>query len=303
MGIIPKVFSQVDSTYIEIFTHPLSLKTYFIDKYTTLSHQIGEEDEILYRPNAPFGLGLGISYKGISISGAYGFDFMRDKNRGKTKSIDFQYHYYSRKFVFDFFFQNYKRFYNEYSTEKYILYPDIKIKQYGGFGQFVFNGKKFSYKAAFAQDEKQLKSAGSILLGVGVYYNQLTSDSTFTLREGNKFDNFQFGVNGGYAYTWAINKRVFISTSLTVGVNFGAEGFDKLGKKEEWRVYPTFFPRFSAGYNHDDWSLGLSYVNNRVYILFSEQSKMAFDTGAIQFTFIKRINTAPAVLKKIKVLN
>jgi len=277
------------------------LKAYFLDKFTSLSNQLGDEKEITYRPNAPFGLGLGISYKGYSLSGAYGFGFMRDKRKGKTKSTDFQYHYYGRKFVMDLYFQKYKRFYTEPKEEVYELYPDIKLIQYGGFAQYVFNGNRFSYEAAFDQNKRQLKSVGSFLLGGGVYYNKVESDSTLVFNNGtNSMENVQFGVSAGYAYTWVINKRVYISGSFSAGVNIGADGFDKIGKKEEWKIYPTLMPRFSAGYNHTDWSLGLSFVNNRVYILFSKESKVAFDTGAIQFTFTKRFDTLSSLLGKFK---
>lgn len=157
-------FSQVDSTYIRSFSQELSLKVYFIDKYTLLSLKSGNDsDEITYEPNSPYGIGLGFSYKGYSLSGAYGFGFMRDKRKGKTKAADFQYHYYGRKFVMDLYFQKYRRFFTE-SNEKYKLFPDIRLKQYGCFSQYVFNGNKFSYEAAFDQNKKQLKSSGSFLL-------------------------------------------------------------------------------------------------------------------------------------------
>ena len=113
-------------------------------------------------------------------------------------------------------------------------------------------------------------------------------------------ENIQFGVSLGYAYTWVVNKRLYFSGSVAVGANIGADKFNKLGKKEEWKVYPTVFPRFSAGYNHDNWSLGLSFVMNRVYVMYSQQSKMAFDTGSMQISFIKRFDTLDSVIKKIK---
>lgn len=295
-----KCYSQIDSTYIGFFSHELSIRPYFSDSFTALSCQFGDDDEITYRPNAPFGLGIGITYKGYSISGSYGFGFMRDKKKGNTKATDFQYHHYGRKFVMDLFFQRYKRFYIEREREVYDLFSDIKLTQYGGFAQYVFNGNRFSYQAAFDQNQRQLKSTGSFLLGGGVYYNKVESDSTLAFNNGAKMmENVQIGVSLGYAYTWVINKRVYISGSIAVGANLGAEGFDKLGKKEEWKIYPTVFPRFSAGYNHDNWSLGLSVVNNRVYILFSDEAKMAFDTGAIQFRFIKRFDSLESLLTPV----
>lgn len=287
-------YSQVDSTYIGSFKQEYAIRPYLIEQFTALSHQDKDDEEISYKPNTPYGIGLGITYKKFSISGSYGFDFMRDKKKGNTKSIDFQYHYYGRKFVLDLFLQDYKGLFtdNDEKDGVYTHYPDIHLKQYGAFAQYVFNGNKFSYRAAFDQDEKQLKSVGSFLLGGGIYFNEAKADSSMVFVDKNYLSNFQFGISLGYAYTWVINKRVYISGSLAVGANIGAESIDKF-RKEKAKIYPTIFPRFSAGYNHDSWSVGLYVLNNRVYVLYSDISKLSFDTGAIQLSFIKRFDKLP----------
>lgn len=286
--------AQVDSSYIGFFKQKISIRPYLIEQFTALSSQTNDDDEISYKPNSPYGIGLGVTYKNISLSGSYGFDFMRDKKKGTTKSLDLQYHRYGRKVVVDIFFQNYKGLYTDTDEKNgiYTYFPDVHLIQYGAFAQYIFNGNRFSYRAAFDQDELQLKSTGSFLLGGGVYYNKAKSDSSLVFIDERQLNNFQFGVSAGYAYTWVINKRVFISGSLSVGVNVGAESIDRFGK-ERLEVYPTIFPRFSAGYNHDSWSVGLSILNNRVYVLYSGVSKLSFDTGAFQLSFIKRFDKLP----------
>jgi len=287
-------FAQIDSSYIGFFKQKIAIRPYLIEQFTALSHQNYDDDEVTYKPNTPYGIGLGVTYKNISLSGSYGFDFMRDKKKGNTKSLDFQYHRYGRKFVLDIFFQNYKGLFTETDEKNgiYTHYPDIHLTQYGAFAQYIFNGNKFSYRAVFDQDEIQLKSVGSFLLGGGVYQNRAKADSSMVFIDKKQLNNFQFGVSVGYAYTWVINKRVFISGSFSAGVNVGAESIDRFGK-ERIKIYPTLFPRFSAGYNHDSWSLGLSTVINRVYVLYSDASKLSFDTGAFQFSFIKRFDKLP----------
>lgn len=295
-------FSQIDSAYIQAFDQELSIRPYVYKKFTTLSTEIGE-DETDYLPNTPVGIGFGVTYKKYSLSGGYAFGFMRDKNKGKTKSIDFQYHYYGRNFVFDFFFQDYKGFYREDDKQKeiYHIYPDIKLAQYGVFGQYVFNSKKFSYQAAFNQSEKQLKSAGSFQLGGGLYYNKVRSDSTITLPN-NKLINYQISISGGYAYTWVIKRNFFTSLSVSLGINLGAESIRDFSKKIE--VSPSVFPRFSMGYNGKDWSIGLSFVMNRIYVSHNDKiQKIALGTGNFQLSYIKRIDIAPKFLKQIKYIN
>lgn len=133
-------------------------------------------------PNNPPNIGLGFSMNNtiVNVSYGQGFNFMRDKEKGKTKALDLQIHNYGKKFTFDVFIQRYRGFYAEDESGNVLaLYPDLKIRQYGAYGQYIFNNKKFSYRAAFNQNEKQLKSAGSFLIGGGVYFSKIESDSSF----------------------------------------------------------------------------------------------------------------------------
>ncbi len=250
-----------------------------------------------FMPNTPMNLGLGISIKNTIIDFSYGqgLSFMKDKEKGRTKALDFQIHNYGRKFIIDLFVQKYRGFYIADDAGKNVqLYPDLKIQQYGAFGQYVFNNKKFSYKAAFMQNEKQLKSAGSFLLGGGVYFSKINSDSSFVYKSKNALRNFQFGVSGGYAYTWAISKRWYTSGSATIGVNVGTERINDFGK-QRIEVYPTFFPRVAFGYNKEKWSLGLSYINNVIFSSFSDDNKsnIGLSSGNFQIGAIWRLNTNP----------
>lgn len=294
--------AQVDSSYIQSYSHELSIKPHVYYRFTSLTHEVDDNRKITYMPNSPVSTGIGVTYKNYSISGGYGFGFMRDKKRGDTKALDFQYHYYGRKFIADIFFQQYKGFYKDEDEEKdvYEIYPDIKVVQYGIHGQYVFNNRKFSYKAAFNQSEKQLKSAGSWQIGGGLYYNEIHSDSTLYLNEYKKLRNYQLSISGGYVYNWVINRHVFVSGSVSVGFNLGIENTSDFKKVE---ISPSVFPRIAAGYNADDWTISLSVVVNRMYVTRTNSLKLIFDTANMQMSFIKRFDVAPKFMKKIKYIN
>lgn len=289
-------FAQIDTTYIKPFENKASVRTYLSMKFISLQQETNE-DLKKFMPNTPMSLGFGLSVKNtiIDFSYGYGLSFLKDKEKGRTKALDFQIHNYGRKFIIDLFIQKYHGFYTADDNDKNIhLYPDLKIQQYGAFGQYVFNNKKFSYKAAFVQNERQLKSAGSFLLGGGVYFSKIGSDSSFVHKSKNSLRNFQFGVSGGYAYTWAISQRWFTSGSATIGVNFGTERINDFGK-QRIEVYPTFFPRIAFGYNKEKWSIGLSYINNSTFSSFSDNNKnnIALSSGNFQIGAIWRLNTNP----------
>lgn len=292
-------FSQVDSTYIGSYERKMALKGYLLKNFLFIGKE-KDDEMVTYMPNNPVGIGLGVAVNNtvLSFSYSYGFDFMRDRKFGKTKALDFQFHHYGRKFVFDLFVQRYRGFYLEDDKNNFLgLFPDLRIRNYGVFGQYVFNNRKFSYRAAFDQNEKQLKSAGSFLLGGGVHTTKIYSDTTRFFNDKNVLRNFQFGVSGGYAYIWAINNKWFVSGSTTVGINFGAETFGKIGK-QRLEVYPTVFPRVAFGYNQETWSLGFSYVNNIIFPSFSENTNLSLHSGNFQMVYVKRLNT-PSFLSKI----
>lgn len=278
------------------------IKVYTSRDFIFLNHTDPEKD-IMYLPNNPVNIGLGISRKNsvLSFSYGYGFDFLRDKSLGKTKSFDFQYHNYGRKFTFDIFIQQYKGFYSEDDNNKSekTICPDLDVKQYGAFGQYVFNNKKFSYKAAFDQNEKQLRSAGSLLVGMGVYYTEIKSDSSFYYNDKHTLKNFQFGISAGYAYTWVIDRKWFMNGSVTTGIHFGSETIKDFGK-QKLEIYPTVFPRMSAGYNRENWALGFSFVANMTFPSFSDDTEIGIFAGSFQLTYFHRFEEIPFLKKRSK---
>lgn len=288
---------------------------YVSDKMNSFSYDFSSNEEHpLYTPSGYYSIGLGAAWKGLSGSLTV-YNYKKDENRADTKSYDFQFHYYKRTFVFDIIAQNYKGLYLEEDTKKPSGMaperPDINIVKLGLFSQYIFNNNKFSYRAAFSQSEHQIRSAGSLLVGGEAYYTLVEADSSFIQNyptEGKpRVRGFQIGPNIGYAYTCVIKKRCFITGALSVGVNIGFAdaNYYKIKKTE---INPSIFPRVSAGYNADDWSLNLSYVNNKIFISRIEDTKISLNSGDLQLSFVKRFNLnfrpkfleeAPTKVKKI----
>ncbi|MCA1918943.1 MAG: hypothetical protein LDL38_06050, partial [Flavobacterium piscis] len=70
--------------------------------------------------------------------------------------------------------------------------------------------------------------------------------------------------------------------------------------KQKIEIYPTFFPRISVGYNKENWSLGLSYINNLIFSSFSgnDTNNIALSSGNLQIGYIWRLNSNPFVRNK-----
>lgn len=294
-----RVEGQTDSTYIKGFDYKFTFSTYLLKDFISLTQSYGKDSRVTLYPNNPINLGVGFSIKNtvLNISYGYGLKFLRDSEYGKTSAFDLQLHNYGRKYVLDIYIQRYKGFYErKYNRKGNIrIYPNIKIRHYGALGQYIFNHKRFSYKAAFDQDERQLKSAGSWLLGGNIFKSTLRSDSTFTFNNSTLMKRIQLGVNVGYAYNWVLNRNFFLSGSLSLGVNAGSRNIKSITSKID--VYPSVMGRLSLGYNRESWSLGVSYIQNTVYSEMADDTSILLQSGGLQFTFIRRV---PSFSKKKK---
>lgn len=302
--------SDIDSLYIRPFKQNFSLRTYFVQNYTSITQDfnIDQYKDFDYRTNRPLSIGLGVSWNNSSISGSYGFPFLRDRQRGKTRTLAFQYHYYGRKIVLDFVLQRHKGMYKQHDDEDtpFEICPDAKVTQYGVSGFYVFNGNRFSYKSAFDLSELQLRSTGSFILGGGVYKNKIEAESPVVITDkrgrtdsiGNIQKNIQIGVNLGYAYTWIIKRKYFIALSMTVGANLGTESINEVGKRKP-DLYTSFNPRLAIGYHGDEWSISTSFFDNQIYTFYSESMSRGISTMSLQMTIVKRLGRQPKILDKV----
>ncbi len=293
-----RLYAQVDTAYIATFPQKIAIGGLCYYDFMMLDYEIPDGEKISYMPNSPVSLGLSIDYKGWSISGGYGFDFMRDKEHGRTKILDLQTHYYGRKFILDFYFQDYQGLYTQGDDKDAIsLYPDIKILQYGLCWQYVFNYRKFSYRAAFNQSERQLKSAGSFQAGGGMYYNYASSDSSLAMNGKASLESYQLSITGGYVYTWVVKKNFHVSLGTSVGINLATESLKNLGGNKI-QVLSNVLPRFAAGYDAETWSIGLSGTLNIMSVAEYDNLKIGFNTGHMGMFFIKRLEIDSKYVKK-----
>lgn len=279
--------TENDSNYVQDLTKDLTVRLYGSRKYNYFDmHDRSLGEEVLYRPNANNNVGVGFNYKFIGLNLGFNLPFINNDNDryGKTKYLDLQTHLYTRKIVVDFYGQYYqgyfnsqtKRFFdNAYSVEADHLRPDIINTNIGLHGQYIFNDERFSYRAAFLQNEYQKKSAGSPLIGAEIFAWQMRGDSAlvpYQAREEGFYNgmaftrasNISLAVNGGYAYTLVIAKHWFVTGSLAVavGANRSVLAFnDGSGKKHGfgWQINNTL--RIAAGYNSPKYYVGVHYVD------------------------------------------
>lgn len=315
-----------DSNYVEDHTEDLTLRIFGSRKYTYYNMvDKGLNKEILYRPNSNNNVGFGFNYRFIGLNFAFNLPFINDDNDkyGKTKYLDLQAHLYLRKLVVDFYGQYYKGYYdavrtrrvsNAFARNPISIRPDILSTDLGLFVQYIFNDKRFSYRAAFMQNEYQKKSAGSFMVGGEVLHWQVRGDSALTpdyFHAPGFFGDDPFrgsittgiAVNAGYAYTLVLAKYFFVTASLSAG---GGVNHTKLRYNDGrpsttgwgWAFNNTV--RLAAGFNSSYYYVGMHYTDiiTRSDAPFPHAYQV-FGTGNLRFSIVRRLALKKPLFKSV----
>jgi hypothetical protein len=300
------LFAQEDTAYFVSYTHKLTTRFYLSQKYTSLTlHNSSNDVDLRYTPNTTLNMGIGFTYRAATLNLAYGFGFLNpDKDHGKTKYLDLQYHNYGKRLVFDVFGQFYKGFYLASKGQgrldgQYYIRPDLFVYELGFNLQYVLNNKVLSHRAGILQDEWQKKSAGSFLLGAETYFGHVSGDSTIIPVKVNqklaaldvrRLNFFQLGPNGGYIYTLVIQKNYFVSASISLSLDYTSNtSYDRQGSKHQRGLSPNTFVRLSTGYNSEVWAVSVVYLNDGVNIATGGPATRAtLNTGNIRVNLVRR---------------
>lgn len=318
--------AQVDSlskgNYYKSFPRQVTGRLYLSKKYTDfLMRAPGQFNDLRYRPNNAFNAGVGATYGAFTLNLGFNLGFL-DRNRderGKTRFLDLQTHIYPKNWVIDLYGQFYRGYFLSprgravADAEKFYLRPDVKVNMMGASVFRLLQPDKFSYRAAFIQNEWQKKSAGSWLVGFEFYTGRVLGDSALLpsnadedMRQHDirKLRFVEFGPGAGYAYTAVIRKNFFVTGSATINadISFVRETRDEEVLRKT-SISPNIMARAVAGYNNDRWSLAMSWVNNRINLRGRQGGDTyLINTGNIRLTFAKRFRPGKKFEEKMKAL-
>lgn len=314
--------SDHDSTYYTTYPKLITARFYFSQKYTnfTLGAKKGTPD-LIYRPNTSLNMGIGATYRSLTLNLAYGFGFLNnDHDKGKTRYLDLQSHMYTRKWAVDLSGQFYKGYYinnrnsgfPEYGN--YYVRPDLGITLLGGSVYRILNDRNFSFMAATLQSEWQKKSAGSLLLGAEIFYGAISGDSAFVpaVLVGKyeqagiyKVHLIKLGPGVGYAYTFVYDQHYYLTGSLSANINAGlVREFKTNSSKDRITFSPNYSYRFAVGYNGSVWGCNFMLVGNEVNFKgASSPQNYIVKTGNYRINLTKRLMPGPSLKKRIQFLD
>lgn len=170
-------------------------------------------------------LSMGVSYQGVAL----GLALNPAQLIGKYHDYELNLNSYSNKFGFDVIYQDAKNFSGWYEQDGmgHLDLPDglLEAQTLNLNAYYAFNGRRFSYPAAFSQSYIQRRSAGSLLLAASYMRQRTTLD--WEVWQQLKMTNVGLGAGYGYNYVprqgWLLHISalptfiVYSKTSMTVG--------------------------------------------------------------------------------------
>ena len=308
--------SKPDTAYVQNNPQDLIVRIFASQKYSDQtirdrSRYIG----LNYKPSNGYALGLGFNYKflGINIGTVFPFAQPDSKLYGTTKYLDLQSHLYLRVFTVDFYTGYYKGQYLANSAQVLSSQPsgtdfytrgDIATYS-GGFGLYAnLNPTKYSVKAPFLQNEWQMKSAGQPMLGMELYWVESKADSSFVPSQianrdffnGVNFNKWRFyslNLTSGYAYTFVIRRRFFVTAGLNGSVGVGTYQLSLVEGTNMNRINLNFSinQKLGIGYHFDNLFVGMSLANFQYFTPTPvKQTYIRWQTGNYRFNIAYRIH-------------
>jgi len=308
--------SEPDSAYVQNNQQDLILRLYASQKYSgqTIIDR-GAKTNLVYLPSNGYVIGLGFNYKflGINLGTVLPFAQPDIDRYGKTKYLDLQSHLYLRIITVDFYTGYYKGQYLANSASVLSSAPsgsdfytrgDI-VTYSGGFGVYAnLNPTKFSVRAPFLQNEWQKRSAGQPMLGFELYWVSSAADSSFipsnlankTFFDGidfNKWRFYSFNLTGGYAYTFVIKKRFFMTAGINASLGIGEYQLTPVDGANMKRIYPNLSinQKLGIGYHFDKIFVGMSLANFEYFTPTPvNQTYIRWQTGNLRFNIAYQLN-------------
>ena len=260
---------NVDTLYIQ---NPKQVWRISLDSYLSQSDllmksvidgtNIGAEGDVKCQPrirtDVSTSVGVRVGYKGlaahyaINVAGDKGRDFSLSSS-GTWYCVHFRLHEFKTKepqvhYEGNFYPEDGGDPEWESRTDKWILSSPIKAKTMVLDGYYIFNKRRFSYKAAYRQSVIQKRSAGSWLAGAMFYYSDFRFDDVanaqliLNMGDVGRIKQWEANIGAGYGYNFVPAKGWLISAMampmVTLYNRVKSYSYDsyvrELAEDEEW---------------------------------------------------------------------
>jgi hypothetical protein len=292
IGFSYTALAQQDTNYYKKYNNRLIVTFYSTQRYFEVGFKQKyfsdslAKTSINFKSTAPETYGFGIAYDKISIAYDYRTVQPDDNTLFKTgynKVNSLSFNFGGNHWMLENSWRRFRGFYDNNTTQNFAGYDTSKpyfqnpSMQYSAVrSKFLIfrNYKRFSYKSAYGNMYRQMKSAATLLFAGNVYHQQLNSDTAFVpfyLREFygdvahlNRINTTGMSFCGGFAFNLVLFKRFFFNMTLALGPDFQWRNSTTFDGKNSKGMYTTFTvdSRFALGFNNRNVFITLYSAND-----------------------------------------
>lgn len=246
-----KAFDEFDTTYITPNYYNWAFMLQNTTTYELYSiNSPRESQSIRFSPKPSVKLGPYLGWRWIFLG--YTFDINSFGKDHKSQRTEFELSLYSsmlgcdliyRRTGDDFRIHRVKGFGETGKDVEGHNYNGIRLNVTGVNVYYIFNNKRFSYPAAFAQSTVQRKSSGTWKAGLSVTRHwmkfdydklpeQLNQNPQYPLSKSfmfNEIDYMDYSLSCGYAYNWVFRKNWLFCVSVSPAL-----GYKKTKSRSMW---------------------------------------------------------------------
>jgi hypothetical protein len=280
-----KLFQKVDSI-MDLRQQKSKLDTNYVsrpDRYWTLRlinnisgtnftlkgvDDEGENVNFKFKDPLRHTITLGANYRGLAVSLA----FNPSNLFGKKTSTEINVNAYGNRFGLDFIYENNGEFKGEvdWGGEIYDLETEIREKSLTINAYYAFNGRKFSYPAAFSQSYVQKRSAGSLMAGLSYHRTSVfIKEDEGVVHEADDIRKIKLSYVSaglGYGYNFVPHRSWLIHLSTLPTIVFWRDNkvIKMVGVESMTSTFPeiAIVGRFSLVHYFKHFFMGLTMVYN-----------------------------------------
>ena len=313
-----------DSSFIKSYPNYLSVAMHVLSPAIRLDIHSRKPGPAVYDPSSKFRtnisdiVGFSASYRFISVGFAFmlksGMNTHQDYAPSRYRTATIKYN--SAAYALQFKYLRIKGFTDVNQSNPmdpnplYTQRPDMVNKEFQFEGLYNFSWKKYSYIAPLTFSQRQIKSHAGFLLKAGVYYNQLSSNSTIiNQRQQPYYDNFNdvrvirslsFKIAPGIGGNLVFLKNVYLSIAAFTSFDLYYYRYLKLPDEKADRKQAFMFVldgKASLGYQSRRLYAGLRFeAERRAGVLQSMEMNTIYSYTGIELGY--RFDT-PRLIKKV----